>query len=141
LHRLCPELEETGIGIVGLLHRLAVSSFPAQKLSISFRCAESLVTNHFGLMAKCWWSDHPGRRHRNVQPRPPTAVVTEAPVHLPQTVHDIAAGDHEHTTLSQWSQVGAQVAVVVERLVSIDRQLDNRNGRVRNACTSTDHVP
>jgi hypothetical protein len=46
-------------------------------------------------------------------------------------LHDIAAGDDEHPTVSQRSQFGAQVEVVIERLVSVDRQLDDRNGCVR----------
>ena len=44
-----------------------------------------------------------------------------------EVVHDVAAADDQHASLAQRRQRGAELEVVVERLVGVDRELHDRD--------------
>ena len=49
----------------------------------------------------------------------------------PEVVHHVAAADDQHAALAQRREAGAELEVVVERLLGVDRQLHDRDVRVR----------
>lgn len=74
---------------------------------------------------------HPGLGVLVEALRPVEAVVGQRPVHAAQVVHHVAARHDQHTAPAQWSEPGAELKVVVHRLVGVDAELDDGNRRVR----------
>lgn len=74
-------------------------------------------------------------------PRPLEPGLRLCPVDAPKVVDRVATADDEHPSVAQRRQLGAQLEVVVERLLRIDRQLDDRDVGSGNTWISSDQVP